>query len=454
MRILTDVLCVFSLPVIGLAAGSHPAAAQSAEEVQELRALLEEQGRVVQEQRQVIDRQRRDWDDQQGRIADLERTVQQLRVASDGGGFETGRAGRSLTGPYASEAFPADTSATLSLGAHLNRVINVADDGDDTKAYFVDSGNIPTFVFLKAAKAVSEDLTVRAHFEAAFSDNSALVVDQNNENSGLTIDGRFFEVVADSQKFGSLSFGKGFASSFSLFELDQSGIQHATLLSVGGQAGGLLFFNKRGNELSPLSVGSVFLDIEGLSLINRARYDSPLWKGFRLSGTVGADQYRDLTLRYAADWRDVHLFSVASYQRNPNGGFTDWRTDGGIGILHRPSGLNLTAGAQIQEANSSGGGLGQKGHGFVVRAGLRRHWLEMGETKLAIDYNRNWDIVSEDERSTSFGGLIMQDVDWLGLRLYAGYRSYKVSDLDVANLEDINVFTMGASLDFESTWDF
>ena len=116
--------------------------------------------------------------------------------------------------------------------------------------------------------------------------------------------------------------------------------------------------------------------------------------------------------------------------------------------------MNLTAAANYQKEDGSGMRLGQKGQGLIVRGGLRRSWLELGETRFAVDFTRAWDITSDDDRATSFGAMVMQMVDWLGMRFYAGYRTYKVSDRGDVNLEDIQVFTSGVSLDFESTWGF
>ena len=207
-------------------------------------------------------------------------------------------------------------------------------------------------------------------------------------------------------------------------------------------------------------MNSAFFDLEGLSFINRVRYDTPLWNGFRLSGTLGAAQYGDVTLRYFGEWGDFAITSTASYQNNSFGGFLDWRADGGVGILHQPTGLNLTLGAARTKTKDTGETVnavvldGHKGHGLIARVGLRRNWLALGETKFAVDYAWNSSLVSKSSTSASIGVFVMQDVSRLGMRLYSGFRTYSLSGLDGVNLKDILVFTSGVSVDFESTWDF
>ena len=272
---------------LGLACASA-VHAQTASETQELRELIEEQRRIAEQQQQIIDRQRADSDEQREEIHELKQQVEAISAGRASFGTEEAQRGveESLTGPYATAGPPSDVQYTMSVGVHINRAVNTAYDGDTSKAYFVDNNNIPSFFFLKAAARVSDDLSVRAHFEPGFSENGSTSVNQKNESVGLTTSGRFFELVADSKKYGTLSFGKGAASSLVIIELDQSGTQYANLLSVGNTAGGLLFYDKRTRKLTDIQVNSAFFDLEALSLINRVRYDSPSWNGFRLSGTA------------------------------------------------------------------------------------------------------------------------------------------------------------------------
>ncbi len=442
---------------LGLACATA-AHAQATDEAEEFRALIEEQRRIVEQQQQFIDRQRADSDEQRAEIRELKHHVEALRIEAGQARFATDPVGETRSGPAA--GLPSGAQYRMSVGGHVNRAVNIGYDGDGTKSYFVDNFTVPTLLFVKASTRVNDDLTVRGHVEPGFSDNASLFVNQKNESAGLFTAGRFFEVIAESEKYGTFYFGKGVASSLTLFELDQSGMQYASLLSVGNSAGGLLFYDKRTRALTDIQVNSVFLDIEGATFINRVRYDSPLWNGFRLSGTLGSGKYGDVTLRYFGEWGDFAVVSTASYQGNSFGGFADWRADGGVGILHQPTGLNLTVGASRTKLDNTGeisnGVLldGHKNSGFIVRAGLRRNWIAAGETKLSVDYTLLKDTVTKSDTGTSIGAYVMQDVDILGMQLYSGFRTYSLRGLEGVNLDSIMVFSSGISADFESTWDF
>ena len=128
--------------------------------------------------------------------------------------------------------------AVVSMGGHLNRAITVADDGNSTEAYFVDNGNIPTYAYVKASKQVSDHLTLGGRIEYGLAQNSALSVSQDNEDAGLNVSSRFFEMTLASSRYGKLSLGRGFMSSFSsrLKALDRP-TNHSTVIKIRSHKG-------------------------------------------------------------------------------------------------------------------------------------------------------------------------------------------------------------------------
>jgi hypothetical protein len=336
----------------------------------------------------------------------------------------------------------------VSLGGNLNRVLNVAADGHDTKPYFVDSTNIPTNLYVKTAVRLHDDVTLRAHLEAALQANPALRADQKNENAGFFVGARFFELIADTTKYGKLSFGQGFTSSFLAFEIDQSGMQSGNLLSVGNTAAGLRFYDDTQHDYSKTRVGHAFIDGEELALINRIRYDSPRWAGLQLSGTVGQDDFRDVTLRFSGDAAGFVWSSGTSYQNRPNGPVGDGRWSLGGGVLHEPSGFNFTVAGAVSAGQKS-----DTASGFTARLGWRYPLFELGETKFAVGYSNSWDVVELGSEERSTGVFAFQDIDWAGLQLYTGYRWYHVH-VPSADLRNINVLVFGAAMQFDATWGF
>ncbi len=434
---------------------SDAAAANTGDDLQALRALLEQQQEIIQHQQRQIDDLARDVEALKVGSRPAERTLEnsppavgEMQENAEQAEVEV----RVVHEPADATApgqvdQPADAGSRerykVAIGGNLNRQVNVADDGDRTKAYFLDSSNIPTNGFIKATARVNDDLTFGAHIEVGLQDNAATSVSQTNETAGFNTTGRVFEATADSETYGKGSFGKGFAAAFGIFEVDASGTQAGNLLSVGNTAGGLLFYSDDLDDYSPITVSDAFLDLEGLQRVNRVRYDSPKWNGFRLGGTLGENQYKDVALRYASALGDFDVTAITSYQDNPNGPFSERRNDGGVGVKHLPTGLNLTAGGARQHNRD-----GQNADGFTVRAGLRRNWFDFGETATAIDFQRSWDITASGDRATSFGAFALQNIDEFGLQLYTGYRLYDL-DRDDIDLDPIHVWTFGARVQFE-----
>ena len=322
----------------------------------------------------------------------------------------------------------ADPRFKVKVSGQVNRQVTYAADGHRGKFYHTDSDNLPTWINVVAEGMVSQDLTIGGRIESAYQENRPLRTSQNNENSGFDFSSRFAEVYLDSKRFGKLQVGKGWASSFTLFETDLSGTQTVSLLSVGNLFGGLQFWNRDANEFSGIPIAGVFFDAEQLSLVNRVRYDSPQFYGLQLSGSWGSDQRSDVTLRWKDEIGDFQFSGASAYQRNS--GLGDWRVDGILGTLHKPSGLNLAGGAALFEKKADG----QNAHGWIVKAGWRKKLFGFGESKFSADFLRQSDTLTNQENSTSYGAFFVQDVDNWGLALYGGYRYYDYdrNDFDTA----------------------
>ena len=97
------------------------------------------------------------------------------------------------------------------------------------------------------------------------------------------------------------------------------GTQFANLTSVGNAFPGLRFYSDDLNDYSDITVGNAFVDSQGLQLINRVRYDTPVWNGLQLGGNLGEDQFASGSIRYSEELGDFSLSSALTYQ---NDGFS------------------------------------------------------------------------------------------------------------------------------------
>ena len=445
-----------SLGLVWLILFTDTALAQNNVQMEELQRKLEEQQRTMEQQRQMLEQQQRMVDAlhaemqrlKQASVQSSQQAEEAQKVAAEVA--EQAQAKRQFAKDVQVKTFgvplltPVDTKDDprfkLTVSGQVNRQIYYGIDGNTEKLYFTDSDNLPTLLNVTAETKVNDDLNLGAVIEASYQDNRPLRVNQNNERSGFDFSSRKAEIVLDSKRFGKLSAGKGFASSFTLNETDLSGTQPASLLSVGNLAGGLLFYSNDLNDYTNVSVSDVFVDIEQASLVNRLRYDSPRYHGFQISGSAGANQRSDVTLRWKQAIGDFQFSSASSYQRNSLGGLTDWRVDGILGTLHKPTGLNLAVGAQYSEVKEDGHHF----KGFVVKAGWRKRLLGFGETRFSTDLTRTWDVSSRDENATSVGAFVVQDVDDWAMQFYGGYRYFNLDRDNFVDLDSIHVPVVGA----------
>jgi predicted porin/cell division protein FtsB len=412
-------MVAFILAWLVLLAG--PAGAADSARLEELERKIEEQQKMLEElkgQMQALKQENQETADEVKKTAKL---ANDLDVEVFGKALVTSD----------------DPKFRVKLSGQVNRQVMYADDGHRGKVYQTDSDQFPTLINVVAEGDVSDDLTVGGRIESAYQENRPVKTSQNNENSGFDFNNRYAEIYLDSKRFGKLQVGKGFASSFTLYEIDFSGTQPISLITVGNLFGGIQFWNRDANEFSGIPVAGVFLDVENASLVNRVRYDSPELAGFQLSGSSGSDQRWDATLRWKEELGNFEFSGATAYQENTLAA-SDWRLDGGLGILHKPSGLNLVGGGAVFEKKD-----GRNGRGWVVKPGWRRKLFSFGETKFSADISRQFDTITNQENAISYGAFCLQDVDNWNMGIYAGYRYYDYdrSDFDTS---PIHVPVVGA----------
>jgi hypothetical protein len=283
-------------------------------------------------------------------------------------------------------------------------------------------------------------------------------VSQDNQEPGLDISSRFFELTFDHERYGKFWFGRGFMSSFLAVEADKSETWRYNLLSPGNSFGGMKFIDARENSLSDITVNFVFLDVEAFSFRDRVRYDSPSLGGLQASASAGSGDSGDITLRFNGTLGEVDLFAGGSWQTNPIVGRLDERVDIGIGLFHVPTGLNLSFGGVRQEFKrdfyQQFGRTDGDNSGWVLRGGIRRNWFKYGETRIALDYSTSDDVLYESDEAESYGLFMGQMFDSLDLELYAGYRFYSYDAGPNSGgivLEDLSAFTFGTRIGFDAT---
>jgi len=418
---------VWSAPAL-LVAGSllvaTPAPAQTVEELRELIEL----------QRQQIEQQARQLEVLEGRLDELE--AQAIDVE------EPPPATVLPPSVVAEEARvrSGDTGVSLAISGQINRMVTVADDGDDTKVFSVDNTNSSSRIRFVGTASPTEEITVGTLLEAELRSNASTEVSQLDEDTGTAnFRDRHVDIFVEHEALGKLSLGQGSTAYDGATQVDLSGTSVIAYSGIADLAGGLLFFDDDLDALSDTSIGTVFNSFDGPRL-DRLRYDTPRFAGFTLSGDLAADQRWSTALRWAGKTSAWRAVAAAAYA-DP-GGDRDWVVNSSASLLHEATGVSVTAAASGRD--NSG-----RDNGFYLygKLGWQRDLFSFGRTFLSLDYARSDDVAVEGDEATSVGLFAVQTVHDFGIDVYGGYRFHRL-DRDTASFDDIHTFTLGSRVRF------
>ncbi|SHO50393.1 porin family protein [Desulfopila aestuarii] len=331
----------------------------------------------------------------------------------------------------------------LAVSGQVNRAVNVADDGDQTDAYFVDNGASNSRIRFVGTGAMSEDLTLGTNLEIALAPNLSGDVSQSKQESGDFFEERVAELYLQSKQYGKVSLGKGSTPSDGTAEVDLSGTDVIQYASYADIAGGLLFRESSTNMLTGVKVSNAFNDFDGLSRKSRLRYDSPLFYGFGVAGSVISDSRWDTALRWSGSGYGFKAGAAAAvaYVNESN---ADYQYDGSLSLLHEETGLNLTFSAGTKDADN-----GDDPYSIYTKLGWQTQFCPLGKTSFGLDYGYGENISASGDEGDSFGFAMVQTIAEYGTELYFQFRQYSLDrDSMYADVDDINVGTIGARVKF------
>ncbi len=424
---------ILALVVLGLPYFSPPVTAQSSEEIQELRRLIEIQ-------RQQLEVQQRKLEAQERQFAVQERMLLQLQAKIDTlAGAE--RPGASV---------PADKVVTsgggervkLALSGHVSRMVNVVDDGKNTTAYHVDNDNSESRVNLVGTAQATDDLTIGSRIELSIAPNKSGIVSQDNEEDNNNFDQRWAEVSFDSERFGKLSIGKGATASYGTAVVDLSRTGVIAYATISDTAGGMLFRQSSDDALTDIRIGDAFNSFDGLNRRNRLRYDSPNFHGFRLATSAVSDQRYDAAVYWGGQGYGFKAAGAAALA-DPNEDNADLQYDGSFSLLHENTGLNLTMSAGLQERDGQ-----SDAQNYYVKAGWLTNLFSVGETAFAVDYTRSLNLPNNNDEGYSVGVAGVQLFEKLGTELFLQYRLHSLDRDAGPSVQDIGVGSIGTRVKF------
>ena len=337
----------------------------------------------------------------------------------------------------------------LSISGQVNQAINIANDGNRTKAYFVDNDVTNSRIRFVGTGKVTPETTIGVIAELGISPNNSSDVSQNNETSSDAINMRKAEVYVRNNTYGQLRLGRGQAAADDTAEHDLSLVNGPIMRSaIADIAGGLQFTD--GTSLSGISVGSAFSNFDG-NRQNRLRYDSPTFgPGFQLSGSVGADQRYDAAITWGGDYGDWTGVTVGPFTtlgalsiREPNVSNVNWRLAGSWSMLHKATGISLMAAGGMDNVKT-----GDTPYNIYGKLGWDTKFFSFGPTGFGADFTYSENVSASGDQGTSVGLAAVQVVKDFNTELYTQYRIFDLDRSGSANVEKIHVGTVGARVKF------
>jgi len=413
------------------------------ETIEQQQLLLQTQSRELQSQAEMLNSLQRQVNELSNRASEAQTQAVQAKSKADMAVDTANKATEAAQATAKREVTSGQDRVKLAVSGQVIRAVNMEDDGDNTKAYFVDNdASNSRLRFIGTAK-MTDDLALGSRIEFAFAPNESSTVTQGNEGGDENfVQGRWAEVSLDSKTYGKLSLGKGDTASNNTSQVDLSRTDVIMYSSISDIVAGLQFRTKNGKDLTGIEVADAFNDQDGLSRQSRVRYDTPSFYGFNLAGSAVSNQRSDAALFWGGQGLGFKAAGAGAVS-NPNQDETDLRYNGSFSILHEMTGLNLTVSAGMLERDHQ-----DDAANLYAKLGWIAKFFDVGETAFGVDYTRSYNLPDENDDGYSVGAAMVQSLEKFGTELYIQYRFYSLDRGSGPSVEDINVGTVGARVKF------
>lgn len=446
------IACVLAATIF---VGLQSIATARAQTVEVDASLLQKLQQIIEQQQEQLGKQSETIESLNSRVGQLEgkteenraiatkaqTTAEQVVVAAPGAS-----AGRE---PVSVVAEDNTEKVKLAISGHINRAMNVVNDGDETKAYFVDNDVSSSRVRFVGTGNVTDTFQIGSVMELAFSPNNSFDVSQDNEKADDFVDVRKVEGFFRDDRFGQMRFGKGQAAADDTVEYDLSLVAGPLMYSGVADPYGGVQFSDDGN-LTGTIVADAFFNFDG-NRQDRVMYDTPvIGPGLQLAGSAGSDQRWDLAMKWGHDYGDWSGVDIGPFTtlgavsiRDPNEDDVDWRLGGSFSTLHNPTGISLTvSGGMDSEDNTD------DPYNLYGKLAWDTTFFDFGKTGFGVDFAYNQNSAAEGDIGRSFGLAAIQLIEDHGTELYAQFRIFDLDRRGDASVDDIVAGTIGTRVKF------
>jgi hypothetical protein len=175
-----------------------------------------------------------------------------------------------------------------------------------------------------------------------------------------------------------------------------------------------------------------------------------MWGPVQVSLSVGSDQRKDAAITFGGDygrWSAIHLGDFTTLGalsiRDPNQDHVDFSVAGSWGLLHEPTGLNLTFSGGFESVNE-----GDTPYNLYGQLGWNTKLSSLGPTGFGVDYTWTENVSASGDRGQGVGLAAVQILQRYGIELYSQVRWYSVDRDERPKLDDIVVGTFGTRVRF------
>jgi predicted porin len=329
----------------------------------------------------------------------------------------------------------------VKISGQVNRALMGVDDGVQRETYHVDNDNSSTRFRFAGSHELMPGIKAGLLWEVEYQSNASNLVTIGTRDSPIatTLDERHIDLFFEG-RYGKLSLGQGDGAANGGVEVDLSGTSVAHYAGATDIGGAFQFRNGAGTFGPTIAQSTDRQDFE--SRYDRVRYDTPVFGGFRLAGSLGVkDTNRDvkeLALWYGGDFGALGQLAGAlgySSEDAPPGGIDDQIVGGSVSWLH-PSGFNATLGRTERDVAP-----GREGTFNYLKLGYKA-----GRHAVSVDFAKADDQAAAGDEGKMVGlGYVYTPIAWA--EIYAALKRHSL-DRPGTSFQDINFAMIGTRLKF------
>jgi hypothetical protein len=396
----------------------------------------------------------------------------------------------------ATTARKGNRKVSLTVSGLINEAVMVWDDGVETNAYQVTNNVARTrFRFVGNAK-INADWSAGYLLEIGVRGSNSAAVNQNADDVGQGLDVRHSAWWLQSKQLGRLWVGQTSSAADGITEINLANVGHMNNMTTYGDYIGGFNLRLANGTLTGVTVNQLANGLTGPGegdRFNVVKYETPTFMGFIASVAWGEDDMWDVSLRYGGEFNGIRLAAGIAYAQwtdgtstaggggtaGPERGCVDANGPAGLGtdvkcdelglsasVMHVPTGLFVTGAYGYREDDKrvtlAIPGNRNKDEFWNIMAGVEQKFFPLGKTTIYGEYGegtyginavRTLGALNVANSDVTVWGLgLNQAIDAAAMDLYVLYRNHEFDVTSTtgvkANLEDIQIVTMGARIQF------